>query len=164
MFRQKLGQLNGDKTRLTTENTQLTKDLQALQTQLKALGAERDAIKAMPATDSSQHIVQELEKIRKEKVALEQALQQEKAQKAESSSGAAGQAALVVSSLSIWYRGMAVHPRRHLLPRSGIACLPKRRLGRQPPQRHRLEHHPRSGRPKRLSSSKLVTKLLHKRR
>ena len=33
---------------MTTENTQLTKDLQALQTQLKALGAERDAIKAMP--------------------------------------------------------------------------------------------------------------------
>jgi hypothetical protein len=72
IFRQRMGALGA-------ENTQLKSNLEAAQKESAAISEERDALKASPPTEStSASHAEELERLRREKVALEQALQAEK--------------------------------------------------------------------------------------
>jgi predicted nuclease with TOPRIM domain len=67
-FRQRMSTLGA-------ENTQLKLDLEAAHKESAAISEERDALKAGPASEQS---TEELERLRQEKSALEQALQEEK--------------------------------------------------------------------------------------
>ena len=72
IFRQRMGALGA-------ENTQLKSNLEAAQKESAAISEERDVLKASPPTEStSASHAEELERLRREKVALEQALQAEK--------------------------------------------------------------------------------------
>ena len=74
IFRQRMGNLGA-------ENTQLKSALEAAQKESAAISEERDALKAAPpaaAESTSASVVNELERLREEKSALEQALQEEK--------------------------------------------------------------------------------------
>ncbi|KAH8980106.1 hypothetical protein EDB92DRAFT_1901586 [Lactarius akahatsu] len=76
IFRQRMGALGA-------ENTQLKSTLEEAQKESAAIAEERDALKAAattePAPTSSEPLTEELERLRQEKAALEQALQEEKA-------------------------------------------------------------------------------------
>jgi nucleoprotein TPR len=77
IFRQRMGTLGA-------ENTQLKASLEAAQKESAALAEERDALKASAAVAepaSSEPLTEELERLRKEKNALEQALGEEKSEK-----------------------------------------------------------------------------------
>ena len=66
---------------LNAENTQLKSDLEASRKDVAAISEERDALKvSAPAgsTSASEPLADELEQLRQEKNALEQALQEEK--------------------------------------------------------------------------------------
>jgi hypothetical protein len=72
IFRQRMSALG-------TENTQLKSNLEAAQKDSAAMAEERDALKASPAAEpTSEPLTEELERLRKEKSALEQALEEEK--------------------------------------------------------------------------------------
>jgi predicted RNase H-like nuclease (RuvC/YqgF family) len=72
IFRQRMGALGA-------ENTQLKSNLEAAQKESAAILEERDALKASAPTEStSAPHTEELERLRRENVALEQALQEEK--------------------------------------------------------------------------------------
>ncbi|KAH9169938.1 hypothetical protein EDB89DRAFT_1980725 [Lactarius sanguifluus] len=76
IFRQRMGALGA-------ENTQLKSTLEEAQKESAAIAEERDALKTAattePAPTSSEPLTEELERLRQEKAALEQALQEEKA-------------------------------------------------------------------------------------
>ena len=76
IFRQRMGNLG-------TENTQLKASLETAQKESAALAEERDALKASAAAEpaSSEPLTEELERLREEKNALEQALEEEKSKK-----------------------------------------------------------------------------------
>ena len=72
IFRQRMSNLNA-------ENTQLKSDLEASRKDVATISEERDALKASAPTGStSEPLTSELEQLRQEKNALEQALQEEK--------------------------------------------------------------------------------------
>jgi predicted RNase H-like nuclease (RuvC/YqgF family) len=72
IFRQRMSALG-------SENTQLKSALEAAQKESAAVSEERDALKASaPAESTSAPLAEELERLRREKVVLEQALQEEK--------------------------------------------------------------------------------------
>jgi nucleoprotein TPR len=72
IFRQRMSTLGA-------ENTQLKSALEAAQKESAAISEERDALKsAAPAESTSAPLTEELERLRKEKRALELALQEEK--------------------------------------------------------------------------------------
>ena len=72
IFRQRMSTLNA-------ENTQLKSDLEASRKDVATISEERDALKASaPASSNSEPLTDELERLRQEKNALEQALQEEK--------------------------------------------------------------------------------------
>lgn len=76
IFRHRMGTLRD-------ENTQLKSNLEEAQKESAAIAEERDALKATataePPASSEQPLAEELERMRQEKTALEQALQEEKA-------------------------------------------------------------------------------------
>ncbi|KAH9056279.1 hypothetical protein EDB87DRAFT_1637584 [Lactarius vividus] len=77
IFRQRMGALGA-------ENTQLKSTLEEAQKESATIAEERDALKAAattepPPTTPSEPLTEELERLRQEKAALEQALQEEKA-------------------------------------------------------------------------------------
>ena len=64
---------------LGTENTQLKSDLETARKEVATISEERDALKtSAPAESTSGPLSEELEQLRQEKNALEQALQEEK--------------------------------------------------------------------------------------
>jgi hypothetical protein len=64
---------------LAAENTQLKSDLEALRKDVTTISEERDALKAsVPTGSTSESLADDLERLRQEKDALEQALQEEK--------------------------------------------------------------------------------------
>jgi hypothetical protein len=64
---------------LSTENTQLKSDLEASRKDVATISEERDALKiSAPAGSTSESLANDLERLRQEKDALEQALQEEK--------------------------------------------------------------------------------------
>lgn len=72
IFRQRMSTLNA-------ENTQLKSDLEASQKDVATISEERDALKtSAPAISGPGPLADELERLRQEKNALEQALQEEK--------------------------------------------------------------------------------------
>ena len=72
IFRQRMSALG-------SENTQLKASLETAQKESAAISEERDALKASaPAESTSAPHAEELERLRREKTALEQALQEEK--------------------------------------------------------------------------------------
>ena len=72
IFRQRMSTLNA-------ENTQLKSDLEASQKDVATISEERDALKtSAPASSDPGPLADELERLRQEKNALEQALQEEK--------------------------------------------------------------------------------------
>ena len=72
IFRQRMSALGA-------ENTQLKATLETAQKESAAILEERDALKASaPAESTSAPLAEELERLRREKTALEQALQEEK--------------------------------------------------------------------------------------
>ncbi|KAH9974884.1 hypothetical protein BGW80DRAFT_1444514 [Lactifluus volemus] len=76
IFRQRMGTLNA-------ENTQLKSNLETAQKETATITEERDSLKASAAAESatSEPLAEELERLRKEKVSLEQALEEEKSKK-----------------------------------------------------------------------------------
>ena len=73
IFRQRMGALGA-------ENTQLKSNLEEARKESAAISEERDALKTATTTEppaSSEPLAQELEQLRQEKAALEQALQEE---------------------------------------------------------------------------------------
>jgi hypothetical protein len=72
IFRQRM-------SNLAAENTQLKSDLETAQKKVTVISEERDTLKASPpAGSTSEPLAEELERLRKEKNDLEQALQEEK--------------------------------------------------------------------------------------
>lgn len=75
IFRQRMGTLSA-------ENAQLKSNLEAAQKESAALAEERDALKASATAEpASQPPAEEFERLRQEKDALEQALQEERSKK-----------------------------------------------------------------------------------
>lgn len=72
----------GRMSALGAENTQLKSNLEAARKESATIAEERDALKATATAEpaaSSAPLAEELERVRQEKAALEQALQEEKA-------------------------------------------------------------------------------------
>jgi nucleoprotein TPR len=91
-FRDRLGQLNNEKSTMNTT-------ISDLNTKLKVVTAERDALKAAPAqsNDSSlQELTQQLESLRHEKATVEKLLEEEKAKPKGASDQSSEHAALIV--------------------------------------------------------------------
>ncbi|KAG2753160.1 hypothetical protein P692DRAFT_20797402 [Suillus brevipes Sb2] len=90
-FKSSLGVLNNEKS-------QLNATISELEGKIKTLTAERDALRTTSAPDASQQLKSQLETLRQEKVALEQALANERAAKAQApAEGLSDQAALIAS-------------------------------------------------------------------
>ena len=153
---------------LSTENTQLKSNLEEAQKASAAIAEERDALKAAvataqpPTSTSSEPLTEELERLRQEKVALEQALQEEKAKPpvqvpaptpdtSELESRLVGCSSATSSTLS--NQGLI---NRLLLRRNETSFSEKRRLGISPSPRRRKRKP--SGRVKRQISLKVVMK------
>lgn len=82
---------------LNNEKSQLNVTISELEGKIKTLTAERDALRTTSAPDASQQLKSQMETLRQEKVALEQALANERAAKAQApAEGSSDQAALIV--------------------------------------------------------------------
>ena len=153
---------------LNAENTQLKSNLEATQKETAAIAEERDALKASAATEttSSEPLVEELERLRKEKITLEQALEEEKSKK--SAQIPAPDTSDLETRLVWWFNYVDVAcsdcpPRPHLR-RSETNLSQKRRNGRSNPKRRRSKQGRRTGKLKKWSSSRAAMKLLRRPR
>ena len=120
---------------LGAKNTQLKTNLEAAQKESATILEERDAFKASAPTESSSvpH-TEELERLRREKVALEQALQKEKSKPPVQASipDASDLEVLVRISLTTQKVTCLTLPVRPLLHKSEINFSRKRRYGKSP--------------------------------
>jgi hypothetical protein len=164
IFRQRMGALS-------TENAELKSNLEEAQKTSAAIAEERDALKAAAATaqpptsTSSEPQTEELERLRQEKVALEQALREEKAKPlvqapapitpdtSEHESRLVGCSSATSSTHFFSNQGLI---NRLLLRRNETSFSEKRRLGISPAPR--LRKRKPSGRAKRLILSRAVMK------
>ncbi|KAG1795936.1 uncharacterized protein HD556DRAFT_1441766 [Suillus plorans] len=90
-FKSSLGLLNREKS-------QLNATINELEGKIKILTAERDALRTTSASDASQQLNSQVETLRREKIALEQALANERAVKAQASAeGPSDHPTLIVS-------------------------------------------------------------------
>lgn len=114
-FKSSLGLLNSEKS-------QLNATVSELEGKIKTLTAERDALRTTSTPDGSQQLNSQLETLRQEKVALEQALANEKAMKAQApAEGSSDQAALIVSLSQERDRLLA---EKEALSKAGPSTLP----------------------------------------
>lgn len=90
-FRDRLGQLNSEKSTLNATISDLS-------SKLKAVTAERDSLKAAPAqsNDSTQELAQQLEVLRREKAAVDKLLDEETAKPKGAPDQSSEHAALIV--------------------------------------------------------------------
>src|SRR6266404_6711669 len=164
IFRQRMSTLGA-------ENTQLKTDLEEAQKESAAIAEERDALNAAAATAAtateqpiiSEPPTEELERLRQEKIALEQALEEEKAKQpvqAPTPTPAPDTSELesrLVNCFCYHIRTYSDEGCRLLLRRKEIGFSRKRSHGINPPPRRRK---PRlSGRMKRSISSRTVMRL-----
>ncbi|KAG1780540.1 hypothetical protein EV702DRAFT_1078352 [Suillus placidus] len=91
-FKSNLGLLNSEKS-------QLTATVSELEGKIKTLTAERDVLRTTPAPDASQQLNSQLETLRQEKITLEQALDHERAAKAQAPIEASSDQAALIASL-----------------------------------------------------------------
>ncbi|KAG2147462.1 uncharacterized protein EDB93DRAFT_1147386 [Suillus bovinus] len=114
-FKSSLGLLNNEKS-------QLTATVNELEGKIKTLTAERDTLRTASASDASQQLNSQLETLRQEKAALEQALANERAVKAQApSEGSSDQAALIASLRDERDRLLA---EKEALSKAGSSTLP----------------------------------------
>ncbi|KAG1824960.1 hypothetical protein EV424DRAFT_710307 [Suillus variegatus] len=114
-FKSSLGLLNSEKS-------QLNATVNELEGKIKTLTAERDALRTTSASDASQQLNSQLETLRQEKVALEQALANERAVKAQASAeGSSDQATLIASLREERDRLLA---EKEALSKAGFSTLP----------------------------------------
>jgi nucleoprotein TPR len=90
VFKNRFGAFNNEKSELNST-------ISGLREEVKKLTVERDALRTTSAPDASQQLNPQLETLRQEKAALEQALAKEIAARAQApAEGSADQAALIV--------------------------------------------------------------------
>jgi hypothetical protein len=161
IFRQRMGTLNA-------ENTQLKSNLETAQKETATITEERDSLKASAAAESatSEPLAEELERLRKEKVALEQALEEEKSKKPAQMPppDTSDLESRLVCCFDYVYVAYSDCPPRPHLRRSETNLSQKRRNGRSTPKRRRSKQGRRTGRLKKWSSSRAVMMLLRRPR
>ncbi|KAI0062383.1 hypothetical protein BV25DRAFT_683663 [Artomyces pyxidatus] len=160
-FKQRIGEMNGQQSRLTSSFNES-------QAQLKAVMAERDALKASGSgsgSDPSKQLADELEKLRAEKTRLEHALENEKKKPVPVSTNP-DQEAKIVSMCNHIDSATVDLPYSLSSQRNEINCLLRRLPGRKHQHQQVLmrSKQSQSGRQKRQNCLEAVTRLLLKPR